>query len=56
MRVKGPLITLRTKQYNSKWLFEPEFVSSFEYGKFVYFLFRENDIEEKNHGKVCFHS
>lgn len=44
--------TLRTPQYNSKWLNEPQFVGSFDDDKFVYFVFREPAIEYMNCGKV----
>lgn len=43
---------LRTIQYNSKWLNEPQFVGSFETDNFVYFLFRESAVEYINCGKV----
>ncbi|KAG8249732.1 Semaphorin-5A [Homalodisca vitripennis] len=42
---------LRTNQYNSKWLNEPQFVGSFETDAFVYFLFRESAVEYINCGK-----
>lgn len=44
--------SLRTDQYNSKWLNEPHFVGSFETEKFVFFLFREAAVEYINCGKV----
>jgi chondroitin sulfate proteoglycan 4 len=44
--------TLRTKQFDSKWLNEPQFVGSFETSNFVYFLFRESAVEYINCGKV----
>lgn len=43
---------LRTNQYNSKWLNDPQFVGSFEAGEFVYFIFRETAVEYINCGKV----
>lgn len=43
---------LRTNQYNSKWLNDPQFVGSFENGEFVYFIFRETAVEYINCGKV----
>lgn len=43
---------LRTSQYNSKWLNEPQFVGSFEAGEFIYFIFRETAVEFINCGKV----
>lgn len=43
---------LRTNQYNSKWLNDPQFVGSFESGEFIYFLFRETAVEYINCGKV----
>ncbi|KAH0504413.1 Semaphorin-5B [Microtus ochrogaster] len=36
---------LRTAQYNSKWLNEPNFVASFDIGLFAYFFLRENAVE-----------
>ncbi|KAJ8941245.1 hypothetical protein NQ314_010443 [Rhamnusium bicolor] len=47
----GSTPTLRTKQYNSFWLNEPQFVGSFETEKFIYFLFREAAVEYINCGK-----
>lgn len=46
------LASLRTNQYNSKWLDNPQFVGSFETNHFVYTIFRENAIEYSNCGKV----
>lgn len=43
---------LRTNQFDSKWLNEPQFVGSFETDKFVFFLFREAAVEYINCGKV----
>ncbi|CAL4092180.1 unnamed protein product, partial [Meganyctiphanes norvegica] len=48
MRAMGPGERLRTHQYDTKWLSEPTFVSSFEAGGFVYFVFRENAVESMN--------
>ncbi|KAL1492641.1 hypothetical protein ABEB36_010871 [Hypothenemus hampei] len=45
---------LRTKQYNSFWLNDPEFVASFETHDFVYFLFKETAVEYINCGKVIY--
>ncbi|XP_050547311.1 semaphorin-5A-like [Daktulosphaira vitifoliae] len=42
---------LRTKNYDSKWLNEPQFVGSFETDAYVYFLFRESAVEYINCGK-----
>nr|XP_021490329.1 semaphorin-5B [Meriones unguiculatus] len=36
---------LRTAQYNSKWLNEPNFVAAFDIGLFAYFFLRENAVE-----------
>lgn len=44
---------LRSNQYNSKWLNEPQFVGSFESEKFIFFLFREAAVEYINCGKVA---
>lgn len=48
----GADVTIRTKQYNSLWLNNPQFVGSFETENFVYFLFRETAVEYINCGKV----
>jgi chondroitin sulfate proteoglycan 4 len=45
---------IRTNQYNSKWLNEPQFVGSFEHGEFIYFIFREIAVEFMNCGKVVY--
>ncbi|XP_037041378.1 semaphorin-5A [Bradysia coprophila] len=45
---------LRSSQYNSKWLNDPQFVNSFEAGEFVYFVFRETAVEYINCGKVVY--
>lgn len=45
---------LRTKQYDSKWLNDPQFVGSFEHQDFVYFIFRERALEYVNCGKVVY--
>ncbi|KAJ8681905.1 hypothetical protein QAD02_017697 [Eretmocerus hayati] len=42
---------LRTRQYDSKWLNDPQFVGSFETEEYVYFLFRESAVEYINCGK-----
>ncbi|XP_032687927.1 semaphorin-5B isoform X2 [Odontomachus brunneus] len=42
---------LRTQQYDSKWLNDPQFVGSFEAEDYVYFLFRETAVEYINCGK-----
>lgn len=46
--------TIRTKQFDSKWLNEPQFVGSFETSDFVYFLFRESAVEYINCGKIIY--
>lgn len=43
---------LRTRQYDSKWVNDPQFVGSFETENYVYFLFRESAVEYINCGKV----
>lgn len=48
----GSDVTIRTMQYNSFWLNDPQFVGSFETENFVYFLFRETAVEYMNCGKV----
>ncbi|XP_014203695.1 semaphorin-5B [Copidosoma floridanum] len=45
------LPNLRTRQYDSKWLNEPQFVGSFETEDYIYFLFRESAVEYINCGK-----
>lgn len=48
----GQNSTIRTTQYDSMSLNEPQFVGSFETNHFVYFLFREAAVEYINCGKV----
>ena len=45
---------LRTKQYNSEWLNNPQFVGSFENNDFIYFVFREVAVEVDNYGKAVY--
>lgn len=46
---------LRTLQYDSKWINnDANFVSSFEFGNHVYFLFRESAVEYINCGKSIY--
>ncbi|XP_058117992.1 semaphorin-5B [Anopheles ziemanni] len=45
---------LRTVQYNSLWLNEPQFVGSFEHGGFIYFVLREAAVEYMNCGKSIY--
>uniref|UniRef100_A0A8C7YYH7 Sema domain-containing protein n=1 Tax=Oryzias sinensis TaxID=183150 RepID=A0A8C7YYH7_9TELE len=59
-RSLGGLPPLRTAQYNSKWLNEPNFVSSYDIANFTYFFFRENAVEHdcgrtvfSRVGRVC---
>ncbi|XP_061660878.1 semaphorin-5A isoform X1 [Syngnathoides biaculeatus] len=59
-RSLGGLPPLRTAQYNSKWLNEPNFVSSYDIGNFTYFFFREYAVEHdcgrtvfSRAGRVC---
>ncbi|KAG2458415.1 SEM5A protein, partial [Polypterus senegalus] len=52
-RSLGGLPPLRTAQYNSKWLNEPNFVSSYDIGNFTYFFFREIAVEH-DCGKTIF--
>ncbi|XP_039283043.1 semaphorin-5B [Nilaparvata lugens] len=47
-------LNLRTIQYNSKWLNEPQFVGSFETESFVFFMFRESAVEYINCGKIVY--
>lgn len=53
-RTLGPSPALRTAQLNSKWLSEPNFVSSYEIGSYVYFFFREIAVEQSSCGKVIY--
>lgn len=48
------LSVIRTKQYDSLWLNEPQFVGSFEHDKFIYFLYREAAVEYMNCGKIVY--
>ncbi|XP_043600317.1 semaphorin-5A-like isoform X1 [Bombus pyrosoma] len=45
---------LRTHQYDSRWLNDPQFVGSFETEDHVYFLFRESAVEYINCGKKVY--
>ncbi|XP_050414612.1 semaphorin-1A [Patella vulgata] len=45
---------IRSEQYDSKWLNEPNFVSSFAKEDKVFFFFRETAIENINCGKATF--
>lgn len=45
---------IRSKQNNFEWLNNPQFVGSFEYSGFVYFVFREVAIEVGNYEKVVY--
>ncbi|XP_040152490.1 semaphorin-5A isoform X2 [Anopheles arabiensis] len=45
---------LRTVQYNSLWLNEPQFAGSFEHGGFIYFVLREAAVEYMNCGKIIY--
>lgn len=42
---------IRTRQYNDIELIEPDFVGLFEYGDFVFFVFRELSIERSLSGE-----
>jgi semaphorin 5 len=56
-RMSGPNLNndlLRTVQYNSLWLAQPNFVLTFETDRFIYFVFRENAIEYMNCGKTIY--
>ncbi|XP_071941969.1 semaphorin-5A-like isoform X2 [Antedon mediterranea] len=53
-RSMGPSPKLRAVEYNSKWLSEPNFVSSYEIGPFIYFFFRESAIEDSSCGKSVY--
>uniref|UniRef100_A0A8C0IQ55 Semaphorin-2A n=1 Tax=Chelonoidis abingdonii TaxID=106734 RepID=A0A8C0IQ55_CHEAB len=44
-RSLGKVPPLRTAQYNSKWLNEPNFIAAYDIGLFTYFFFRENAVE-----------
>ena len=45
---------MRTTQYNSLWLSQPDFVASFETSRYIYFLFRETATEAINCGKAVY--
>lgn len=45
---------LRTKQYNSEWLNNPQFVGSFESSDFIYFVFREVAVEVSSYAKAVY--
>ncbi|XP_022082642.1 semaphorin-5A-like isoform X3 [Acanthaster planci] len=53
-RTLGNSRPLRTAQLNSKWLNEPNFISSYEIGPWVYFFFRERAVEFSNCGRVVY--
>ena len=56
-RMSGPNVNkgaLRTVQYNSHWLAQPDFVGSFETDAYIYLLFRESAIEYMNCGKAVY--
>ncbi|KAM6945764.1 semaphorin-5B-like [Aplochiton taeniatus] len=44
-RSLGNMPPLRSAQYNSKWLNEPDFVSVYDVGLFTYFFLRETAVE-----------
>ncbi|KAF7709424.1 semaphorin-5B isoform X1 [Silurus meridionalis] len=44
-RSLGNMPPLRTAQYNSKWLNEPQFISAYDIGLFTFFFLRENAVE-----------
>uniref|UniRef100_A0A3Q3VTF2 Semaphorin-5A n=1 Tax=Mola mola TaxID=94237 RepID=A0A3Q3VTF2_MOLML len=52
-RSLGHMPSLRTAQYNSKWLNEPHFVSVYEIGHFAYFFLKETAVEN-DCGKTVF--
>ncbi|XP_061129017.1 semaphorin-5B-like isoform X2 [Syngnathus typhle] len=52
-RSLGNMQPLRTAQYNSKWLNEPQFVSAYDIGRFAYFFLRETAVEN-DCGKMVF--
>ncbi|XP_064619130.1 semaphorin-1A-like isoform X2 [Lineus longissimus] len=46
--------SIRTEQYDSKWLNDPNFVSTYEYGEKIYYFFRETSVEYINCGKAVY--
>ncbi|KAK6182805.1 hypothetical protein SNE40_010402 [Patella caerulea] len=50
----GPSKHLRTVRSNSKWLNEPNFISTYEIEGFIYFFFRETAVEFINCGKKIY--
>ncbi|XP_064643491.1 semaphorin-5A-like isoform X2 [Lineus longissimus] len=53
-RIMGPGAHLRTVQFNIMWLNEPNFVSSYEIGNYIYYFFRETAVEYLNCGKSVY--
>ncbi|KAF7698706.1 hypothetical protein HF521_003448 [Silurus meridionalis] len=53
-RSMGDGLALRTIKYDSKWLKEPHFLHAVDYGKYVYFFFREIAAEHNNLGRVVY--
>ncbi|XP_074652537.1 semaphorin-5A-like [Tubulanus polymorphus] len=51
-RTMGPSKPLRTMQYNTKWLNEPNFVSAHEIGDYIYIFFQEVALEQTCEKKV----
>uniref|UniRef100_A0A914RIB7 Sema domain-containing protein n=1 Tax=Parascaris equorum TaxID=6256 RepID=A0A914RIB7_PAREQ len=45
---------MRTVYTDSKWLNEPQFVSSLSVGSYVYFFLREVAVEHENCGRVVY--
>lgn len=57
INVRDPLIyraPMRTEQYDSQVLNDPDFVNSYDYGDNVYFFFREFAVEYINCGKAVY--
>uniref|UniRef100_A0A0R3RX43 Sema domain-containing protein n=1 Tax=Elaeophora elaphi TaxID=1147741 RepID=A0A0R3RX43_9BILA len=46
--------SMRTIYTDSKWLYEPDFIASFNIDKYVYFFFREVAIERENCEHIVF--
>ena len=51
---RGGSEKLRTQQYDTTQLNDPDFVGSFEHDNYVYFFFREAAVEYLNCGKAVF--
>ncbi|XP_054849718.1 semaphorin-6A-like [Eublepharis macularius] len=51
-RSLGDTPPLRTAQYDSKWLKDPNFIHVVDYGNYIYYFFREVAVEYFNVGEI----